>query len=292
MQRAARRERLIGIAMMCGALVCFSGLDSTAKWLTHELPTLEIVWMRYAASVVTVFLFVNPITRPDAMRSHRPGLQLARSTLVLVSTILNFVALHYLQLAQTVSISFSTPLIVAALAGPLLGEWVGPRRMAAVLVGFLGVLVVMRPGLGGLHPAMLLSLGASFCYAFYNITTRVLAAHDSSETTLVYSGLVGMAALTPVMPFVWEWPDSTLTWLLLFSLGVYGALGHWLLIMAHRRAPAAVLSPFIYTQLIWMVLLGFLMFGDVPDHWTVVGSLIVVGSGLYLVMRERAKARP
>jgi drug/metabolite transporter (DMT)-like permease len=289
-QRAARRERLVGIGLMCGALVCFSCLDTTAKYLGRELPTLQVVWARYAASVLAVLVFVNPVTRPNVLRTRKPWLQAGRSLLLLVSTVLNFVALRYLQLAETVSISFATPLIVAALAGPLLGEWVGRRRLAAILVGFCGVLVVTRPGLGGMHPAALLSVGGAICYAIYAISTRVLAAHDSTETTLVYSGLAGVIALTPVMGFIWQTPPSWTDGALLFSLGLYGAVGHWLLILAHRYAPAAVLSPFIYTQLLWMTLLGYLVFGDVPDHWTVAGGLIVVGSGLYLVSRERMRS--
>jgi drug/metabolite transporter (DMT)-like permease len=290
MLRTARRERLVGIALMCGALACFSCLDTTAKYLGRELPTLQVVWARYAASVLAVLVFVNPVTRPNVLRTRRPWLQAGRSVLLLVSTVLNFVALRYLQLAETVSISFATPLIVAALAGPLLGEWIGRRRLAAILVGFCGVLVVMRPGLGSMHPAAILSVGGAICYAVYAISTRVLAAHDSTETTLVYSGLAGVLALTPMLGFIWQAPASWLDWVLLVSLGLYGAVGHWLLILAHRRAPAAVLSPFIYTQLLWMTLLGFLVFGDVPDHWTLAGGLIVVGSGLYLVSRERVRS--
>jgi drug/metabolite transporter (DMT)-like permease len=128
-------------------------------------------------------------------------------------------------------------------------------------------------------------------YALYNILTRILAASDRSETTMVYSGLVGMALATPILPFVWTMPGSPLTWALLVGVGALGAFGHWLLILAHARAPAPVLAPFIYFQIVWMLGLGYLIFGDWPDPWTLVGCTVVVASGLYLLSRERTRKR-
>jgi drug/metabolite transporter (DMT)-like permease len=287
--RAERRSRLLGIGLMCAALMCFSGLDATAKWLNRSMDPLLTVWWRYMASVVLVSFVINPLTRPQVLRTNRPGVQVIRSVLLFLSTGLNFFALQYLQLAETMSIVFATPLMVALLAGPLLGEWVGPRRLAAIGVGFSGVLVITRPGLGTMHPAVLLSVAGSIAYAFYAITTRVLASHDSSQTTMVYSGLAGVVLLTPFLPFFWTTPASPLTWALLAATGVFGAIGHWLLILAHARAPAAILSPFIYTQIVWMLALGYVLFGDWPDNWTLVGSGIVIASGLYLISRERAR---
>jgi drug/metabolite transporter (DMT)-like permease len=214
-------------------------------------------------------------------------MQVGRSTLLLGSTALNFFALRYLQLDEALAILFSTPFLVALLCGPLLGEWVGWRRWTAIGVGFLGVLLVARPGFGGLHPAALLSLGSAVCYAFYSISTRVLARSDSSETTLFYSNLVGAVAMLPVIPFVWTAPESAFVVALMVLIGGLGSGGHYLLIRGHRLAPASALAPFIYTQLIWTTTLGFLVFGDVPHRWTIVGGLIVVSSGLYLLNRER-----
>jgi drug/metabolite transporter (DMT)-like permease len=284
-----RRRRLVGIALMCGALICFSGLDASAKWLNRSLDPIVTVWARYAASVVLVTLFVNPWLTPGVTRTVRPWLQAGRSVLLLLSTALNFVALQHLQLSETISIAFATPLLVALLAGPILGEWVGPRRLAAIAVGFVGVIIVARPGLGGLHPAALLSVGSAVCYALYAIGTRMLVGFDSSATTLFYSGLAGVILVTPIVPFVWSTPPSALAWVLLVAVGAFGALGHWLLILAHARAPAPVLSPFIYTQLVWMIALGYLVFGDVPDRWTLVGAAVVIASGLYLLYRERVR---
>jgi len=250
------------------------------------------VWVRYIGSIVFVSLFVNPWTTPGVTRTRRPWLQAGRSVLLLGSTALNFIALQYLQLTESVSIMFATPLLVALLAGPMLGEWAGPRRLAAIAVGFVGVLVVTRPGLGGLHPAAFLSLGSAVCYALYSVTTRMLAGADSSATTMFYSGLAGVLLVTPLVPFVWSLPDAALGWTLMILLGACGAFGHWLLILAHARAPAPVLAPFIYTQIVWMIILGFLVFGDLPDGWTLAGSAIVIASGLYLLHRERVRAVP
>jgi drug/metabolite transporter (DMT)-like permease len=280
-------RRLAGIALMCGALICFACLDASAKWAGRSVDPLVTTWARYAFSVVLVSIVLNPITTPGLTRTRRPLLQIGRSLLLLISTALNFLALQHLQLTQTVSIQFAAPLIIALMAGPLLGERMGPRRLAAVVVGFLGVLVVTRPGFGGVHPAALYSVAGAVCYALYNISTRFLAAHDSSATTLFYSGLAGVVVMTPILPFVWTTPPDALTWVLLAATGLFGAVGHWLLILAHARAPAGVLAPFIYSQLLWMLAAGYLIFGDVPDRWTLAGAAIVIASGLYLLYRER-----
>jgi drug/metabolite transporter (DMT)-like permease len=287
--RTERRRRLVGIGLMCGALICFSLLDASAKWLNREMDPLLIVWWRYASSVVLVSVVINPWTQPGVLRTRRPWLQGARSLMLFVSTALNFAALQYLQLAETTSIMFATPLLVALLAGPILGERVGPHRLAAIAIGFLGVIVVTRPGFGTLHPAVFLSVASAVSYAFYGISTRMLATYDSSATTMVYSGLAGMAVMTPLLPFLWVTPASPMGWILVVALGAFGAVGHWLLILAHARAPAPVLSPFIYTQIVWMLVLGYVLFGDWPNVWTLLGSGIVIASGLYLLSRERVR---
>lgn len=282
-------RRLSGIGLYCLAVICFTALDSSAKWLGQTLDPLLVVWFRYVVSVILIMAIVNPWTRPGVFVTRRPGLQLLRSLMLLLSTCLNFVALQYLQLAETTAISFATPLVIALLAGPLLGEWVGPRRLVAIGVGFVGVLVVMRPGFGGLHPAAGLVLAAVCAYSAYNILTRFLAAHDSSETTLVYSGVVGVVGMSALLPVTWSPPADALSWGLIVLMGASGAVGHWLVILSHRRAPASTLAPFIYSQLLWMVIAGWLIFGQLPDRWTVIGGLIVVGSGLYLLYRERVR---
>jgi drug/metabolite transporter (DMT)-like permease len=286
----AQRLRLIGIGLMCCAVVCFAGIDSTAKHLGRSLDVVEVSWARYVSALVLAFVVFNPLTRPGLLRTRRPALQLGRSALLLVTTLLNFLALKYLQLDQALAITFSTPLMVAVLAGPMLGEWIGPRRWAAIVVGLVGVIVVLQPGFGSVHPAALLSILSAVCLAFYAIATRVLARHDSNETTLFYSNLLGVVLLTPVVPLVWTTPTGSQV-VLMVMFGAFGSLGHYLLIIAHRHTPAAILSPFSYSQLLWATALGYVVFGDVPNQWTLVGAAIVIASGLYLIHHERARGR-
>ncbi|MGE0847141.1 MAG: DMT family transporter [Flavobacteriaceae bacterium] len=281
-------ERLAGIGLMCLALLCFSCLDTTAKLLSRDFHTFQIVFARYLGHLVVVAAIVSPARSSLLWRTRQPLLQFVRGLLLLGSTMCNFLALQYLQLAETMSIFFSTPLLVAALAGPLLGEWIGPRRWAAVLFGFAGILVVTRPGLGGMHPAALFSVGAALCYAFYAIVTRVLMSRGEGVlATQFYGALIGTLCVLPLVPGHWQSPHDDLSMALMLAMGAFGAIGHGLLTLAHRIAPAPVLSPFIYTQIVWMVSLGFLVFHDVPNPWTLVGAAIVISSGLYLLFRER-----
>jgi drug/metabolite transporter (DMT)-like permease len=282
-----RRQRLTGIALMCGAVASFSCLDAIAKYLGGYMDVLQIVWARYTSAFLLTCLLSNPVRRPRIMRTMRPWLQIGRSFLLVGSTMLNFWAYRYLQLDEALAIMFSTPFLVAVLAGPILGEWVGWRRWIAICVGFAGVLVVVRPGLAGFQWAALLSLGSACCYALYSISTRVLSRTDSNETTLFYSNMVGAVVMLPVLPFVWTPPGGTAQAALMVIMGVFASLGHYLLIAGHRLAPASVLSPFIYTQIVWAVTLGYVVFGHVPHAWTITGSAIVIASGLYLFHRER-----
>jgi drug/metabolite transporter (DMT)-like permease len=283
------RQRLIGIGLMCVTVALFALLDATAKYLSAEMSTAQIVSARYITAFLLAMVLVNPIRFPRMMVTRRPVFQIFRSVLMLATTILNFIAVRYLQLDQTLSIMFSAPFLVALLAGPLLGEKLDWRRWAAICVGFGGVLLVTRPGLGGIHPAALLMVGAALCYAVYGIMTRALARTDSNETTLFYTNLVGMICMLPVLPFVWTPPESAFSFALMMIMGLLGGSGHYLLIIAHRLAPASVLSPFIYSQMIWMIMLGYFVFGDVPSHWTLAGAATVIASGLYLISRERRR---
>jgi drug/metabolite transporter (DMT)-like permease len=284
----ARRARLIGIALMCGAVSTFSCLDTTAKYLGRQVDIMQIVWARYTFAMLLALIFSNPLSRPGMLRSGRPVLQVVRAAILLGSTMLNFFALRYLRLDQVLAIMFSTPFVVAALSGPTVGEWVGPRRWAAIGVGFIGVLVVTRPGLGIVHPAALLVFLATLAYASYFLTTRVLARTDSNETTLFYSNFVGAALMIPIVPFFWT-PPTPWQWCLLVLTGGFASLGHYMLIVAHRHAPASLLSSFVYSQLVGVTILGYLVFGDVPDAYTLTGAAIVIASGLYVLHSERTR---
>jgi drug/metabolite transporter (DMT)-like permease len=282
-----RASRLTGIALMCAAVGCFAFLDATAKYLNLYMATLQVVWARYTGAFVFALIVANPWRRPGVMRTGRPLMQIGRSVLLLGSTLCNFAALRYLQLDEAVAIMFSTPFFVAALAGPVLGEWVRWPQWTAICAGFLGVLLVIRPGLGTFHVAALISLAGALLSALYSILTRMLARTDSNETTLFYSNVVGAVALLPVLPLIWTPPPDSMVIALMVAVGAMGSLGHYLLIAAHRLAPASVLSPFIYTQIVLVIVLGYLVFGDLPQRWTIAGAAIVVASGLYLVHRER-----
>jgi drug/metabolite transporter (DMT)-like permease len=281
------RARLVGIGLMCAAVFCFTLLDTTAKTLISHMDTLQVVWGRYTSHFLLSLLFVNPWTTPGLLKTKRLGLQIVRSTLLLLSTVFNFSALHYLQLDQTSAIGFTTPFFVALCAGPMLGEWIGPRRWVAILVGFAGILLVTRPGAGGIHPAAILSVLSALCYALYNLSTRMLAAYDSTATTVFYSALVGMLVTSVPLPLVWTTPANS--WLIagMVATGAFGWIGHLFLTMAHRRAPAPILAPFVYTQIVWMIAAGFLVFGDTPNVWTLAGVAVVIASGLYLFYREK-----
>jgi drug/metabolite transporter (DMT)-like permease len=240
--------------------------------------------------VLTLFVS-NPFTQPGLLRSRRPFLQVTRGTLLFASTALNFLALRWLQLDEALSIIFTFPFIVAIASGPMLGEWIGWRRWTAIGVGFAGVLLIVRPGLQGMHPAAGISLAATVCYGLYAVTTRIVSRVDSNQTSLFFNNAVGAAVMLPVIPFVWQPPASWPIGLMLLGTGVLGSLGHYFLIAGHRLAPASVLAPFIYTQLIWVVIFGYLVFDHVPTLWTMSGAALVVGSGLYMLWRERQLGR-
>jgi len=287
--RLHRRHRLTGVGLMCAAVVAFACLDATAKYLNGYMDTLQVVWARYTGGFVLAFLVSNPWSRPGLMQTKRPWLQILRAAMMLGSTVTNFMAFRYLQLDQALSILFSTPFLVAILAGPMLGEWIGWRRWVAILVGFAGVLLVTRPGVGGMHWAAIYSVGSALFYSLYIVLTRVLSRTEPSDTTLFYANILGAAAMLPVLPFVWSTPDNPWLIFLMVIFGAFGSLGHYLLIVAHRLAPASVLAPFMYTQLVWATAFGYFVFSDVPNNWTLAGASIVVASGLYLLHRERVR---
>ncbi len=284
--------RILAIALMCAAMVCFTGLDTSSKWLGLRLPVAQIVWSRYVGATLIALIAARPGSRFAAIRSKRPRLQALRSLLLLGSTVSVVVALRRLQLAETATISFLTPIFVALLAGPLLGERVGRERMIAIAVGFLGVLIATRPGTSAFQPVVLIAIAGVACNSGYVIATRRLAGVDPARTTLLWTQAAGVLFLTPILPLVWRWPTSANVWLAMAGLGVFAAAGHGLLIVAHKFAPAPVLTPFTYTQLVWMIVSGALIFGDWPPAATLVGAALVVACGAYLALRERAGRWP
>ncbi len=244
------RERLIGIGLLCAGVTIFTALDSSAKFLgAHGIPTLQIVWTRYALSLVVAAVVLRPWRQPAMFVTRRPAAQAIRALFLLGSTVFNFIAIQHLQLAETISITFAAPLFVTLFAGPLLGEWAGPRRWAAVVVGFIGVIIVVQPEPGSFQPAALFSVAAAVCNAGYALTTRMLSATESPGGMLVYGSLLSAVVLAPALPFVAVLPTGGWVIFATCLTGIAGGLGHWLLILANRRAPATLLAPFSYIQL-------------------------------------------
>ncbi|MEL6297255.1 MAG: DMT family transporter [Pseudomonadota bacterium] len=290
---AGGHRTVLAIGLMCLAVALFSCLDATAKYLATQsgLPIAQVVWLRFMSQFVLMIAFFGPLALPRLLRSNKFYHQCGRSLLMLASTLCNFIALQYLRLDQTSTIFFLVPLTVALLAGPFLGEWVGWRRMIAIGVGFSGILVAVRPGFEAFHFAFIFSLMAVLGYAGFALVTRYLARFDDPVTTLFYSLIAGAIVMAPIAISVWEWPEDPFVWVLLVMLGFWGGVGHYIFIQAHRFAPASTLAPFIYMSLLTHTALGFAVFGDLPDMWTLAGAAIVIGSGLYLLHRERLAQR-
>jgi drug/metabolite transporter (DMT)-like permease len=280
---------IAAIGLLIAAVSLFSALDTVAKLLVtrHGVPVAEVVWLRFVGQLLYMVAIFGPARLPDLLATRRLPLQLGRSVLMIMTTACNFFALQTLRLDQTITIVFLAPLVVAALAGPLLGEWVGWRRGLAILTGFIGVVVAMHPGGAPLSLAVAVSFLGMLAYAAFMLLTRHLAGIDRTETTLFYSMFVGTLAGAPFAFESWVTPPDLLTWGMLASLGALGGAGHLLFILAYSRAPASTVSPFLYVQLLTMVGSGYVVFGDLPDGWALAGASIVIASGIYLVHRER-----
>jgi len=281
------------IVLLIAAVSLFSCLDTVAKLLVtrHAIPVAEVVWLRFAGQTLYMIALYRALSLPSLLATSKLKLQLVRSLLMATTTAGNFIALQTLRLDQTVTITFLAPLVVAALAGPLLGEWVGWRRAVAIAAGFGGVLVALHPGSAPLSMAVAASLTAMLAYALFMLLTRYLAAFDPPLVTLFYSMLTGTILGAPFALHGWVQPPDVAAWAMLAALGALGGTGHWLFILAYRAAPASRISPFLYVQLLTMTLAGYLVFGDTPDANTLTGAAIIIASGVYLVHRERVTSR-
>ena len=278
------------ILLILASTVMFAILDAGVKYLTGLYPILQIAWARYVFQMALVPAIVGRVTPRDVFRTRRPGLQMVRSMLLVGATLSFFTAVRHMPIADAAAIGMVAPLMVTALAIPLLGERVGARRWTAVVIGLIGALVIIRPGIGVAHWASVLPLITALCYALYQITTRILAAVDPPVTTFLYTGVVGALALSAAAPFVWQ-PPTPVGWAMMIALGLLAGGGHYCVIQAMRRAQASALAPFGYAQLVWVTVLGYLAFGDFPDGFTMVGGAIVVGSGVYVFYRESVVKR-
>jgi drug/metabolite transporter (DMT)-like permease len=280
---------LRGIGLMVGATVFFSASDVITKVLTANLPAVEVAWLRYVTFVLLVFPLATAARGFGVLASRGPALQVMRGLAVVVSALLFTTALRYLPVAEATSIYFISPILITALSIPFLGEVVGWRRWSAAAVGLLGVLVVIRPGSSSFQTAALLPLLGATSWASAAIATRLLTGRDHALATLAWSAAVGFLVLSLAVPFVWVAPGLREVGLGV-AIGALSTLGHWLVILSFRSANVSVVAPFSYAQLIWAGALGYLVFGSLPDQWTIIGAVVIAASGLYTAYRERVRS--
>jgi drug/metabolite transporter (DMT)-like permease len=280
------KNRKIGIALVTLTTLMFASLDTSAKWLVLSLPVLQVVWMRFFSQVLFTAAVFAPTMGWGMFRVVNLKLQCLRGLILALMTALNFLALQYLQLAETGAIQFSVPILIAVLSSWWLKEKLDVASWIAIWVGFAGVLVIIRPGSHAFHPAIFLSVMNAFLYAGFNMLTRRLAASENPVTTQLFSAAVSAVVLAPFAWSQWQTPEGVLTWVIIGLIGVFAGLGHLSVASAHRYASAAFLGPFLYQQILYMTLGGWLVFGQTPDHAVALGAVIVVASGMFLLWRE------
>lgn len=294
------RQRLrgpaAGIALQMFALVLFVCMDTTFKLMAAHLPVPQLAWARFLGSAIAVWGFLAILGKGSLpWRSRAPGLQALRSLALGGCTLFFASALHFLPLADATAVNFATPLLTVAAAAVFLREKVILRRWLGVVIGLLGVMLAIRPpfitGEAPPHPAYLLPLGSAAAFALYAVLTRKLAMLDDSRTTILHTGLAATLVFSLFMPFVWV-PPSLGQWGAMLALGVLGGASHGILVLAYARAPASVLAPLSYFQLIWAGVSGWLVFNDVPDRWTLIGASIILGGGMMTIWPARPRALP
>lgn len=278
---------LRGILLMCLGVSLFPFMNTAVKLLTARYPVMEITWARFTGHLAVMIAVFLPRYGRRLFATRRPLMQVSRSLLMLGSNLLYVAAIGTVPLATGSAIGFTAPLLVTALSVPLLREAVGWRRWTAVLVGFVGALIVIRPGFGLDNPAVLLLLASSAAYALYQIATRRVSFYDDAAVGIIFTALLGALVMSVVLPFVFVPPKSLFDVALFLSLGLFGGVGHYLVIRAFQCGPAAVIAPLGYVELVGSTILGYFIFGNFPDLWTWVGAAIIIASGLYIALRER-----
>jgi drug/metabolite transporter (DMT)-like permease len=285
----ARADRPFrGIAMILASTVFLGASDVTAKYLSATLPSIEIAWIRFLVFAMIMVPAMLPVSPLYALQSDRKGLHVMRGVTLLLSSLLFISGLGFLPIAEASATGFVSPLFVTALSIFFLSERVGMRRWIATAVGLIGVLIILRPGSSAFHPAAFFPIVSALAWACTLIMTRMMSGREHAITTMTYSSIVGVCIVSALVPFVWvapSWHD------ILFGIliGVASTAGQWIVVLAFRYADASVLAPFQYTQLLWVSILGFMIFGEVPDTWTVTGAAFIVASGLYTAHRERVR---
>ncbi|MBT5413415.1 MAG: DMT family transporter [Rhodospirillaceae bacterium] len=289
--RGQARDHARGIVLMMLAWSLFPVMDAVSKYISDDYHVLQIVWARFLFQALATLVLLLALGRRRALRTNALRLQILRSGGFLAHTLLFITAIVFIPLAEGIALLFIGPMVVVALSALLLRESVGMARWLTVLTGFAGAMLIIRPGLGVLHWAASLVLLSALCFALYQVWTRGLHAVDSPLTTLAYTPLVGLLALSPVVPFFWAWPSAG-DWALMALMGAVGALSHFILIKAFEAAEASLLAPFAYVQIVSAVLLGFVVFGDLPDRWTLTGAAVIIVANLVLIRMDRRGAAP
>jgi drug/metabolite transporter (DMT)-like permease len=283
----ARDHVLRAILAILFSVACFSVLNAISKTLTQAYPVVQVIWARYAFAFVFMMALFLPRSGLALFRWHNVASQVVRGLLLFFSSYLYFHGLVYLPLATAASISLTSPLVVTALSSRFLGEPVGPRRWIAVCIGFVGALIVVRPGHAHFEWHSLLIVASTLCSAFYQLFSRRYGQAERPDASATMATIVGTVAATPLLPFEWMTPAFGWDWALFVCIGVMAGVGHYFLTIAFSQAPAAVIAPFNYVQLIGAAMLGYLVFDSIPDFWTWVGAGVIVFSGLYLGHAER-----
>lgn len=282
----AAPDNVRGFLLMALGFLLFSVADTQAKLLTDFFHPVQIVWIRQLGLLAGVVVALTMLG-PSIFATRHPALQIGRGLLAVTSAVCFIFAVRFVPLADAVAITFVAPFLVTAMGALFLGEVVGPRRWSAVIVGFCGALIVIRPGLGVMHPAGLLVIVAAAAFAARQVLSRHLAADDRTVTTVAYTAFVSTLALSFPLPFFWTMPDTNVQWALLFGMAVFAALGELLVIKSLEIAHASVLAPVHYSLMIWGTLWGWLVFGQLPDFWTWLGAFVIISTGIYILRRER-----
>jgi drug/metabolite transporter (DMT)-like permease len=281
---------LNGILFMCLAVALIAVQEALAKFLGESLPMLQVIGARYIGHLILMVAVFMPRNGLSLFKTRRPAMQIGRSVLLLIDTGLFFFSLLLIGLAEATAIFFSVPILVVLLSMLFLGERVEWQRLLAVAIGFVGMLVIIRPGTGIIGIGAWLTFGAAFCASLFNIITRKLADEDPLPVTMFYTALTGFLLTIVLMPFVWENPSGWQEWTAMGLIGIFGGAAHSCIIASHLFAPASTVAPFMYSQIFWALGLGYIFFDALPDEFTIVGGIIVIASGLYLLRRQKTGA--
>ena len=295
-----RQNLAKGIMFMCFAVILMPVMNALAKTLTVDYPIAMIVWARATGHLISMTLVFWPSRGWRLFKSARPSLQFARSAIMFISHVTYIGALSSVALATASAIMFTAPLLVTALSMPFLGEQVGLRRWTAIIIGFIGALIIIRPGLNtpsfdASSSGLILLIIAAITFAIYQILTRKLSDRDSAETMIVYMPLIATFCMSCVMPFVITLPSVWIDWVLFGLVGIIGGFTQYFVTKSLEQAPASVVSPYLYGELLVAALIGFAVFGDFPDTWTWIGATVIAASGIYIAYREgilRKQSRP